>query len=418
MEMRTRSKGELEKAWKRVRDYNPVSSGGALTSDSTSTIESRSNGSLQTTTDVVTKRYASRRAAGEIFMNPFYVDKTTRATSYSSLTFGPHPAWGRRVIDGTLACYWSVPPNRPSWFNERVNDAKARTLLQAHSRVAEEDFMGLVTVAEAAKTARMIASPFGRARDLVNRIASRKLSLLAKGLSLGAAATSAWLEYRLGWKPVLYDIEGIFKAYVSNELWEEKTVRKVARASDKNISWVSPGVVTNTVQPGVSNVRMRASFSHSSKVSSGVLYDLRDDVFESATARRMGFRLSDVPSTIWEIVPLSWVIDRFVDIGVWLDAIQPKPGVNVLGSWTTTVERQTNIHNLDEVSIFVGTTPATTYTQSGGEYSEVIHNIHRTANPTMPSFPTVNYRDLNLVQQIDHLAVTIALLTGLKVPKL
>lgn len=411
--MRVRSRGSLEKAFRISSDWLPngtIQAPGYVTTFS----ESKSNGEYQTTQDVVTPGYRERMSKGEVIMNPLAISKTKRSTTYSDYRWGNHPAWGERRASGTLACIWSVPPVRPTWFNARVEDAQARTLLQAHSRVAQPEFQALVTVAEASKTASMLARPFGQARDLVSRIADRKLTLVKRGLTLASAFSSAWLEYRLGWKPILYDIEGIKEAYINGTVSFDKPVRVVARASDRDIVWDLPNSVTDTAHPGITNVRMKATYSHRAKVSSGVLYELRDDSLEMATARRMGLRLADVPSSLWELVPYSWIVDRFLDIETWLNAIVPKPGVSILGSWTTTLDYQLNYHQIEEAKIFVATAPATTYYQSGGTYSEEIQSISRVANPAMSPIPTANYRDLNLAQQTDHLALTIAKLVGLK----
>lgn len=410
---RLRSKGFLEKSYVTCRDYNAA--GTLQAGFPVTTFDDRkSNGEYQTTTDVVIPNFRIRRANGEVFMNPFSVEKTKRLTSFSDFTFGTHSSWGKRNLQGPLACLWSIPPVRPTWFNQRKIDAQGRTVLSAHSKVAAENFMALVTVAEAAKTASMIARPFGQATDLINRIVNRKLTLLKKGLTLAAASASAWNEYRFGWKPVLYDLQGIREAYVNNLVQHSKPVRIVARASDREIVWDSLNNITDSTRTYTTNVRMRGNYSHRATVSSGVLYELHDETLESATARRMGLRLSDVPASLWELVPYSFVVDRFLDVGMWLSAIVPKPGVKVLGSWTTTLDYQLNFHTIVEAKIVVSTSPATTYTQSGGEYTEVIQSISRVVNPAIPPLPTVNYRDLSLVQQIDHLALITSRLLGLK----
>lgn len=412
MDFRTRNRGSLEKSFEISEDFLP--NGTSQFPPITDFYESKSNGTAQTTTDVSIPNYRSRAAAGEVFMNPFFVSKTVRSTTYSNFTWGNHPGWGTRTKKGTLACHWSIPPARPAWFQQRVLDAQSRTLLMAHSKVAQEDFMAMVTVAEAAKTAKTIARPFGQATDLISRIADRKLRLIQRGFVAAAAFASAWNEYRFGWKPILYDLQGIKEAYINNLVSEDKPRRVVARATDGQIIWDKPNSIDTRPWFGLTSKTMLANYSHRAKVSSGVLYELRDDSLESATARRMGLRLADVPASLWELVPYSFVVDRFLDIGPWLNAITPKPGVTVLGSWTTTLDYQLNYHTIKEARIDVGTAPPTTYIQSGGDYSEEIQSISRVANPTIPPLPTVNYRDLSLVQQIDHLALITSRLLGLK----
>lgn len=409
---RTRTQGSIAKSWQKNSDYNPDgSSAGSTTYNSAS----GAAGTYRSITDVVTKGYKKLSAQGHIMMNPLSLTYDTRSTSFDTLSFGPHSLWGTRKVEGTLACQWSIPPTRPSWFATRIADAKSRTLLRAHSKVAQEDFQGLVTVAEASKTASMIARPFGSALALLERIAARRARLVQRGATLAVASASAWLEYRLGWRPLLFDIEGIWTAYHKNTLYYDKPVRLVARAGDHDIKWFSPPVVTQSVQPGLTSVTMASEYDHQAKVTSGVLYELFDGTLEAATARRMGMRLSDVPAAVWEIVPLSFVVDRFVDIGTWLQAITPKPGVRILGSWSTTIDKQINTNKVREARIYVATSPATTYVQSGGTFREEIHAVTRVANPSLPPLPTVNYRDLNLSQQLDHAALIVAKLAGFKV---
>lgn len=409
---RTRTYGMLSTSWQLNQDYTPQ---GVLVSGTNYPTDRKANGVQKVLTDTNTPGFRKRQAQGEVMMNSMTLQWTRRACPNDQLSFGNHPSWGKRVVSGPLACQWSVPPTRPAWFETRKTDAAARTLLTAHSRVASEDFMSLVTVAEAGKTARMIASPFSGANDLITRMVNRRMSLVKRGMTFALATASAWNEMRFGWTPLLYELSGIWEAYINGTTWEHKPVRKIARSTDKDIKWVSHGNVTvSTTTPGLTEVRMIGNFDHEAKVSSGVLYELLDANFEDATARRMGLRLSDVPASIWELVPYSFVVDRFVDIGKWLNAIVPKPGVKILGSWTTTVDRQLNEHLLKEAKIYVATAPATSYLQAGGTYSEEIHNVSRIANPSLPLLPTVNYRDLNLVQQIDHLAIIMQRLAGLK----
>jgi hypothetical protein len=410
--MRTRSMGSLEDAYEVIKDYSTT---GALQTTSSFSSSSKANGSYQTTSDVVTERFESRRANGEVFMNPFSISKTRRETSRSFFTFGPHPVWGKRTIEGTVACMWSVPPSRPAWFNTRISDAKQRTLAEALAKVASTEVLSLVSVAEAGKTARQLSKPFNAALTLIDKIATKKMSLVAKGVSATSAATSAWLEYRFGWKPLLYDIQGIHDSWLQNEQFHSKPVRLVARASDSNIIWDSVQNVSSSVPTGTSGAKMVANYSHRAKVSSGVLYELYDESLASATARRMGTRLSDVPSTIWELVPFSFVVDRFLDVGTWLNAIVPKPGVRSLGRWTTTIDYQLNFHRIMDVWVSVANAPATVYHNSGGTYSEEIQSIDRVVDPIYVPVPTVNYRDLNLSQEIDHIALIYANLKNLAV---
>jgi hypothetical protein len=260
----------------------------------------------------------------------------------------------------------------------------------------------------------MLARPFKLADELVDNIYGRRLTLLKKGLTVLDAATSAWLEYRLGWKPLLYDIQNMMNAYLERCDDNYENVREVSRSSEQ-VTW--EGNSTSTVVPtGLTTCRVNGVFSRVVDVSSGVLYELRDDSFFDAQRRRLGMRLSDLPATAWELVPLSFVVDRFVNVGEWLNAVTPKPGVTLLGSWTKTKTFIKNTSVIADASIYVGTSPATTYRAAGGSYTEEIQTTVRTANPSLPLSPVLVERPLTFQQYVDHAALIVARLRVLTLP--
>jgi hypothetical protein len=228
------------------------------------------------------------------------------------------------------------------------------------------------------------------------------------------AFEAAWLEYRFGWRPVVREIQQIAEAWVQSDTSFTKPTRKVARAS-QTVEWAEAQTVYNPPVPsGLTSVKMSRTCRRFTKVASGVLYEIADETVSDAVARRMGLRLSDVPAAAWEAMPLSFVVDRFVSVGTWLNAIVPRPGITVRGAWATTVQTDYNVHNIVDASIFVSTAPPTTYSQKGGRYLENIRTVTRDANPILPILPSVNYTDLNLSQMIDHCALITQRLSGMR----
>jgi hypothetical protein len=126
----------------------------------------------------------------------------------------------------------------------------------------------------------------------------------------------------------------------------------------------------------------------------------------------MGLRLADVPSSLWELVPLSFIVDRFVSVGAWLDAIVPKPGVTIKGSWTTRTSTGDQVQTRLPSDIVISGYP---WTIPGGTASAYRHRtFERTANPSVSTFsvPTWNPKDLSINQTRDHLALILELLRG------
>jgi hypothetical protein len=416
---RTRIRGGFSTSYQRNTD---LPGGVALF-----TSASAANGLREGITDVSVPRFNKLRAHGEVFVNPLQLDRDLRTCPTDTMVFASGGDWGTRVVEGTLACHWSQKPVRPAWFATRVADAKALTLTRAHAKVGEETFQGMVTVAEARKTALMLKGPFAASLKLIDQIGSRYAFLarvLLKGRmpdsrdwqsaktarDLTKAFANAWNEYRFGWRPVLRDIQNIVDAYVERNRMAERPVRIVARSKDQ-IDWLESQAVYTANPPGLTSVKMSRSTTATALVSSGVLYELFDEALTDAASRRMGLRLSDVPATLWELAPYSFVVDRFAAVGDWLKAITPKPGVRILGQWTTVVDKHVCQHRILDaqlrVTVDLGkpTQRVVDMHQGGGAYTERITSVTRNANPLLPILPPINTRLLDLEQQIDHAAL-------------
>lgn len=446
--MRTRAQDSLSTSFQRNTDYNP---NGSQSSTTLFASASKSDGERNVITDISTPRFNVLKSNGVIVMNPLQLSKDKRETNRDSLSFGPHPIWGTRVVEGTLACQWCQSLVRPAWFDTRVADAKAAVIVKAHAKIEAADFEALITSAEARETLLMLKSPFKRSLELISQMerkVARHRGLPYKGKSkdeayrsltrskkmtdreiryqnslandLKQAAEAAWLETRLGWKPVIYDITNALKAWTNrNDAHDAflKPIRKVVRSMEM-VEWTPPNeLYSPSTPPGLTSVLMSRETAEDAKISSGVLYELRDEDWGLATRRHLGLTLSNVPATAWELMTLSFVVDRFALVGQWLEAMTPKPGVKVLGSWTTVVERRHSIHKIVDAKISLSAMaphPAVTYSRQGGRFSEVIHKVTRVANPLLPILPPINNRVLDWQQHTDHVALITSRLVKLR----
>jgi hypothetical protein len=230
------------------------------------------------------------------------------------------------------------------------------------------------------------------------------------------AASAAWLETRLGWKPVLFDIQNVMEAYVRNTSYFAKPTRLTARSSFKH-EYVVPGETYTANSPFLSGAIVRREKTLNFKVASGVLYELYDENLTSAVVRNMGLRLEDVPRSVWELLTLSFVVDRFITVGAWLNAITPKPGVRILGSWTTTVSDSKLLFTLQP--FIVNVAGSNVLIPGGDTLSDTSKTIVREVNrePDYLAIPAWNPRSLSINQTIDHAALILASLRGLGLPK-
>jgi hypothetical protein len=384
-------------------DFNPDGSPGVTQSYS---VDRKYDGSYRSILDNPTPGYAERIAEGEIIMSPVSLRKEIRGTSGTKvLSFGNHPVWGTRTFTGEMACYWKIPETMPQYLSTDIASAQMNTLVKAYAKMNDSDAHGFVTVAEANKTAKMLSSPLSKSRDLLGKTISRKMTLVSRGWSSAKAAASAWLEYRYGWKPIIYDVADICDAYRAQARRAEP-IRVTARSGWKSV--VKTDNLFHPSIPGLTSLDLRQTATYDCSVNSGVIYTIDDPARHNAVGTSFGVSLRDVPSAIWELMPYSFVVDWFLNVGDWLTAINPRPGVTVEGSWTTKKVITYNNCFVERATIFVNNSPATTYVASGCRYTEELWSLDREVNLALPWVPPVIPGSLSLTHQIDALALLVS----------
>lgn len=387
-----------------ISDYNP----GSSTPSSVSSVTNSGrfgHGERKAVDDVPDPTYYKRKKKGEVVLHPFSLSKDVRESVDSSWSFGPHPTWGMRKIVGTAACEVSVPPSGALWtaFHDNIARVRDQALIGAYAKMKSPDALLAVSLHEREKTVQMLRKPFSASLELSKRIFGRKVALMRRGWTASRAAAQAWLEYRFGWRPLVSDISGTVKA-LTKSLPKRDTIL-VARSGRElkfedfysgSVSWVAGTVVTR-----------RGTWTSKVQASAGVIYTLRDASEAELRAHYLGLDLYSVPSTVWEVIPYSFVVDYYVNVGAWLSAITPSPLFEVLGDWATVKEQQRHQHFIDRAELYVGTPPATLYTQTGGSYVESFDNVTREVGLGPPRSPTKIAIPLSFAQIVDQAALIL-----------
>lgn len=143
-----------------------------------------------------------------------------------------------------------------------------------------------------------------------------------------SSAAKLWLEYRYGWSPIVYDMVDMLKATYAEDLRLSRQARPFltahGQAKDKWEDSMPLSVVLGNI--GILGTR---KVNYELEVRGYILY--RDDAV-SLFRRLNDFGIFDAPRAIWELAPLSFVVDWFVPVGDFLGAIQPKVGVEIIAS--------------------------------------------------------------------------------------
>lgn len=141
--------------------------------------------------------------------------------------------------------------------------------------------------------------------------------------SSGKDVANAYLVGRYGVGPLLHDLEGALK-----HLTKSRALRKTARGTyslnasatmNFNASVFGESVPGQWLRNGEKTVRY------------GIYYETT--AFMSGAA---GLGLTRPLKTIWELIPYSFVFDWLINVGGWLDAIQPSGATKELSAWVST----------------------------------------------------------------------------------
>jgi len=146
-----------------------------------------------------------------------------------------------------------------------------------------------------------------------------------KGRSALKYASRAWLAFNFGFKPLLADTHTACDAISNFLLKQQHTVRLSGTASK---TW--SGVQTPVQDTGSGGSQIFTTFSADHSLSYRYIGGF-DVSIKSANnygaVRSLTTDFKDLPSTLWELVPYSWAVDYFTNIGAYLsDTFVLPPG--------------------------------------------------------------------------------------------
>lgn len=132
-----------------------------------------------------------------------------------------------------------------------------------------------------------------------------------------------WLEYQFGWVPLLNDIKSAAGAFarLSKHPWEYKKLRY--GTDELEMDTVSSSQLVYTKQIGSGGMRYR--IRHLKAVQGyEVRYigEVKVEVNRPMEVRKtvLGFQPSDFIPTVWELIPWSFLVDYFTNVGDLIDA--------------------------------------------------------------------------------------------------
>lgn len=295
----------------------------------------------------------------------------------------------------------------------------ARVLANASS----SDAASLVTLAEFDKTVDYftdLVTSVRRINDFLADLRSRDLTVFrylrnnyrwkyAKSQipKFCLNAVNAWLGYRYGLMSTYYDVVSLLKA--GNNIGRPRR----ARYSTSLVTQYDSGLLQGATEKVWTRLETQDRYSRSTTSSAGCLVQ-----FDPASTSFDTFGGGQVLSAAWELVPYSFVVDWFCDVGKRIQALDGMILRPTLGSWITHRSTLNEWHSWDDVPrTKVGTDGIRYWMTPGSSDSawllDTCKYVERKANPKLSPIPSVNVR-LNTSRIVDSISLMIQQASRLK----
>lgn len=186
---------------------------------------------------------------------------------------------------------------------------------------------------------------------------------------------SAWMEYRYGWRTLMYDLEAAQNSVARASAAKNRLDRYTAHESivDRTAFSDSGSFHTPTGYRGVSGCAAQVSSYRTRRVDIRAGAGVSQTTFPDFTINPL--------LTAWELVPYSFIVDWFVDVGSVVAAHTPTLGRELEYMWIST--KQTNVSNVSASWEPKPSSGLVQYTGSSGqaydEYTETIYDRYPVA---------------------------------------
>jgi hypothetical protein len=304
-----------------------------------------------------------------------------------------------------------LPASQQSWLNqskfvtcEEIDYAYLRdqVVTTAKARINASEAQILASLGEAKKTVvslgfilKRLIRIYSDLKHLQVRKFDRRFRDIKRVLRQASIKelSNRYMELRYALRPLAYDIRNFHNAVKAlKKRTDRQTFRASKTLSDSSVQYFPRATMTQVSAHYVSRLdQVTSEASREVRVSAGFLTEFQD--IDSAQI----FGADDLFESAWELVPFSFVVDWFLNVGEKIAAWTPEKGVLILASWLT--ERTRYVQSTSTSGSVVGIIGddtneviSSTHLDRTGGVSKTIIGHNRTPNPGLKILPSFKLR--------------------------
>lgn len=359
--------------------------------------------------DTPTPRFYTRSKNGEVICNYMKQQKAVTILPLWAST----RTWQYRDYPNIVTDHWMSPqwptflelPGEPEPLSYGYLEQQAVT--EANANIGADKLDLITTIGELDETVRTIVSAGIKAVKVFKALRKFNLRAIREKITK-KNVREQYLEFRYGLRPTYYDLKQAHDYLRGKQVHNRQTARGERSVEDiveeDLILHPSRYVLPWSTEP---LARMYFRRQSSVKVSSraGCLYSFQFEDNMSKVLAELGV---DRPiSSLWELVPFSFMIDWFANVGNHIRAWEPKPHCSTLASWvTTTYSRISRLTLLDCSFYFTNSSYHVLKSEFQKDATATLEAFTRmrVPNPPLNIFPTVDVH-LSTAKLLDMVAI-------------
>jgi hypothetical protein len=294
--------------------------------------------------DFVTPDYSRKIADGAIINNPCSYVRSLRKTSGEGYdVWEPNVGGNQFSVRGagyTQKRYLQSLSNSAAPVKDLAAGFEpasvSRAKLKALSNIDSTPYAFGEDALEIRETLKFLKSPVSSMKDLAYSYFKAKKRLTKKSaMSAAKASANAWAQYHWAFSPLLRSVSDAVEASIHFTRYEPPRLTSRGFTESSHSDTVVNEDYPKIVDPASGNTFTR-SYERTQAIHASILYQVSNPVRDLKW--RLGFRAKDLPHTLWQVLPLSFVVDRLIDVSKSIEALTnlADPEVNILAASVVT----------------------------------------------------------------------------------